>query len=70
MVKFELDSGKTVVVSANYDSGTFTGISAVVVGDGWCDATTLDELLSRKQIEALTCILGISIKSFIDEGKS
>ncbi len=69
MVQFELANGKTLVVEDNYDSGTFMNIDAVVVGDSWSDVTTLDKVLSRDQIKRLSCILGSSIKSFIDEEK-
>ncbi len=69
MVEFKLNNGKTLEVSAEYDSGTFTHISATIIGDHWSDVTTLDKVLSKDQVKMLSCMLGATIKNFIDEEK-
>ena len=70
MLNIELDSGNTLSVCAEYDSGTFTGFRVCETeGDGYGNEVTLDKILSKEQIQTVTYSIGAIVKGFIEGDK-
>lgn len=69
MISRKINKLRTLTVGSDYDSGRHLGFKVLSQGEHWADTQSLDEFLSKNQIEGLEAVILATTQMYIEENE-